>query len=281
MWLRKEQLLTVTWASDPHKPMEGDDPLKLSPRRSFAAWSEIVRGTALPWSTSELVMAGAIGTALVDIIVQVHAVRLLIAEQQLAEVRESVAAAREPVLLADARGGLMFVNDALLALRGADAPPPRLGEPVAHLFDDPARVQRVVDALPRQPWRGEWAVARSPAAAPGSGLPVGVRAEAVPGRDGKLLGCIIALTDLRDLRRTAKARQHLEDTLQRAGAVHAGGLPTDEVIGAILTNASLAAMDIADTGNGPSVATLLQELEASAERATALYARIRRFADQP
>jgi chemotaxis family two-component system sensor kinase Cph1 len=45
MWFRKEQLLTVTWAGDPSKPVVGNDPLQLSPRRSFAAWSEIVRGT--------------------------------------------------------------------------------------------------------------------------------------------------------------------------------------------------------------------------------------------
>jgi hypothetical protein len=49
----------------------------------------------------------------------------------------------------------------------------------------------------------------------------------------------------------------------------------DEVISAILTNASLAAMDIADAAGGPTVAPLLQELEASAQRATALYAQIR------
>ena len=49
------------------------------------------------------------------------------------------------------------------------------------------------------------------------------------------------------------------------------------MIGAILTNASLAAMDIADGAGGPPVAPLLQELEASAQRATALYAQIRGF----
>jgi chemotaxis family two-component system sensor kinase Cph1 len=32
MWFRKEQLLTVTWAGDPNKPMVGNDPLELSPR---------------------------------------------------------------------------------------------------------------------------------------------------------------------------------------------------------------------------------------------------------
>jgi len=281
MWLRKEQLLTVTWAGDPHKPMIDDDPLKLSPRRSFASWSEIVRGTALPWSTSERVMGQAIGTALVDIIVQVHAVRLLIAEHQLAEVRATVGAAREPVLLADARGGLMFANDAFLALRGAGAPTPVRGEPVARLFDDAPRVQRVVESLGQQAWRGEWAVAQPAAGgARGAALPVAVRAEVVPGRSGKTLGCIIALTDLRDLRRAAGARRQLEEALRRAGLA-APGRPTDEVVAAILTNASLAAMDIADATSSPSVAPLMQELEASAERATALYARFRHFAAKP
>ena len=48
MWFRKEQLLTVTWAGDPSKPIVCYDPLTQSPRRSFPAWTELVRGAALP-----------------------------------------------------------------------------------------------------------------------------------------------------------------------------------------------------------------------------------------
>jgi chemotaxis family two-component system sensor kinase Cph1 len=44
MWFRREQSASITWAGDPAKPVVGNDPLTLSPRRSFAAWSEIVRG---------------------------------------------------------------------------------------------------------------------------------------------------------------------------------------------------------------------------------------------
>ena len=51
----------------------------------------------------------------------------------------------------------------------------------------------------------------------------------------------------------------------------------DEVVTAILTNASLAAMDIADARGGPPVAPLLNELEESTRRAAALYAQIRSF----
>lgn len=268
MWFRKEQLLTVTWAGNPAKPMVGDDPLQLSPRRSFDAWSEIVRGTAVPWAGPERALARAVGTALVDIIVQVHAVRLLIAEHQLAQIRATVGASAEAVLVTDGAGRLLFANAAFAALAGA--PEPARGTAIDTLFDDPAAVRAVFDGLAVQPWRGEWRLR----AAAGT-LPVGVRAESVPGRDGSALGSIVTLADLSESRRTAEARRHLE-----AALAHAAGGPrsTDEVVGAILTNASLAAMDVTDGPVGAGTAPLLQELEASAQRAAALYAQIRHFA---
>lgn len=276
MWFRKEQLQTVTWAGDPAKAVDMNDPLQLSPRRSFEAWSEIVRGTAMPWSQAERVMAGAIGSALVDIIVQVHAVRMLIAEHQLAEIRAAVAASLEAVLVAGADGELLFANPAFTKLgavgaAGGASPPP--GTPLAALFEQPADVQRVLQATPVSAWRGEWGLR----AADGSVLPVAVHVEPVPGRGGVLLGYIVTLADLRDSRRTAEARRHLEAALQVAGA---GAPAGDSVVGAIFTNASLAAMDIADGAGGTAAAApLLQELEASAQRAAALYAQIRSFGD--
>ena len=57
-----------------------------------------------------------------------------------------------------------------------------------------------------------------------------------------------------------------------AAAVPAEG---GELIGAIIANAGLAAMDIADGGAAPSVAPLLHEVEASTARATMLYTHIR------
>lgn len=270
MWFRKEQLLTVTWAGEPYKPIEGNDLLQLSPRRSFEAWSEIVRGTALPWTPAERVMARAIGVALVDIIVQVHAVRLLIAESQLQDIRATVGTSREPVLVADPKGALLFANEAYLALRGSGSTDPKPGTPIVDLFREAGGVPRVFDGLGVQPWRGEWALRK----ADGSTLAVAVRAEGVPGRDGVLLGYIVALTDLSDMHRSTQARQHLEASLRITGAECR---QTDEVIGAILSNASLAAMDIADASAGPAVPRLLEELEISAQRAAALYAQIRSF----
>ena len=124
-------------------------------------------------------------------------------------------------------------------------------------------------------------VVLNPGAESNTGTPVSVRAEAVPTRDGELLGCIIVLDDLRARRQTALARQRLEAALLLASGTATApgpGRRMDEVLGAILSNASLAAMDIADAVGGPSMAPLLQELEASAQRATSLYERYRNFA---
>ena len=51
----------------------------------------------------------------------------------------------------------------------------------------------------------------------------------------------------------------------------------DEVLSAVLANASIAAMDIVDGSSGPSVAALLEEINSSTQRAADLYARIRSF----
>ena len=99
-----------------------------------------------------------------------------------------------------------------------------------------------------------------------------------------MLGYILVLSDLRDSHRADATRRHLEDALHQAGrggrsdnGADASGSPADLVISAILTNASLAAMDIADGSSGPRVAPLLEEVEASARRAAGLYARIRQL----
>jgi chemotaxis family two-component system sensor kinase Cph1 len=282
MWFRKEQLLTVTWAGDPSKPMVGDDPLTLSPRRSFAAWSELVRGTALPWTSADLALGRAIGLALVDIIVQVHAVRLLVAEHQLAGIRRTVQHSGEPVLIANARGELLFCNPAFHGLTGRHDAELHSLQDLPQLFTKPATITQALSALQRgQPtWRGESALLRTGS----EPVPVSVRAEAVPGRDGQPLGFVVTLFDLSHNKRAAEARQHLEQSMrqsmqmaQHRGRAAAGADPatTDPLLGAILTNASLAAMDIADGTLGAPVAPLLQELEVSTQRAATLYGLIR------
>jgi PAS domain S-box-containing protein len=194
-------------------------------------------------------------------------------------VRATVQASQEAVAVADASGRVLFANPSFIDL---------LGQPAASLIDiadigraftDPQALAHGLDAtrLGHQAWRSELEVAHPD----GRAVPVGVRTEIVPGRDGAVLGCIVILTDLSNNRRADAARRHLEESLRKAGprASGAGSAKgSDEVIGAILTNASLAAMDIADNLASPSVATLLEELEASTRRAAELYSHIRNLA---
>ncbi len=279
MWFRKEQLQTLTWAGDPTKPVIGNDPRELSPRRSFAAWSELVRGTALPWSSAEFALARAIGTSLVDIILQVHAVRLLVAEHQLGQVRATVENSSEPVLIADAEGRLLFSNSAFSALVGSGTDAFHSMDRVPTLFSEPGQAREVIDSLRTsfRPWRGELALARRDT----EPLPVSVRAEVIPGRDGAPIGFILILADLSENKRAATARRNLEASLSRVWTGVGGDVgeqlsrESDDVVSAILTNASLAAMDIADAAGTPAAAPLLEELEAATLRATALYGQIR------
>jgi hypothetical protein len=108
-------------------------------------------------------------------------------------------------------------------------------------------------------------------------LPVGLRAEPVPARDGSVLGFIFIFSDLTEIKLADQARQQLEESLSRVGrrSLQSEG---GELLGALIANAGLAAMDIADGGAAPSVAPLLHEVEASTARATMLYAHIRSFA---
>ncbi len=282
LWFRKEQLLSVTWAGNPAKPMVNDDPLELSPRRSFAAWSELVRGTSQPWTGADIALGRAFGDALVDIIVQVNAVRLLIAEHQLAQVRASVTASMEAVVVADTARRVFYANDAFLALARCTREDCASLNALLARFVNPALAQQAVAQAQaeRRAWRGELALQMDG----GQALPVALRAEPVPARDGSLLGLIFIFEDLTENKRADAARDHLEASLSKVGRGldgrprEGGSLGADELIAAILTNASLAAMDIADGGALPAVAPLLEELESSTRRATSLYTRIRHYA---
>ncbi len=66
MWFRPEIEQTFVWAGDPSKPVSiGPSGARLTPRGSFEAWIETVRGQSEPWSVTEMEAARAFGLALV------------------------------------------------------------------------------------------------------------------------------------------------------------------------------------------------------------------------
>ena len=48
LWFRPEFVTSITWAGDPNKAMEQQGG-RINPRKSFAAWKQIVQGHSRPW----------------------------------------------------------------------------------------------------------------------------------------------------------------------------------------------------------------------------------------
>jgi PAS domain S-box-containing protein len=228
---------------------------------------------ARPWSSSDIALATALGQAMAELIVQVNAVRLLIAENQLTRLRATVANAQEAVaVVADGAPAAFYANEAFYRLTGCSREQCATLGALAQLFTDTALAARVIGHVraEQRTWQGELALCRPD----GSVLPVAVRAEPVPARDDSLLGAIFIFEDLSASKRAEAARMHLEAELTRTG--RAARAPEGQVlVGAIIANASLAAMDIAEGGAAPAATPLLQEVQASTARATALFERIR------
>jgi PAS domain S-box-containing protein len=280
LWFRGEQVREVTWAGDPQKPVAvGTSPLDLSPRRSFAAWSEQVRHTSVPWSAVDVATATAIRLSVADMITQVRALRVLIAERQATQTRVVVDDSAEPMVIADGLGRVLLVNRAFERLLRRPHAHLNSLDDVAALFADPGRARTVLDQLQRerQPWLGELEI-------PGFGgltVPVAVRADAVPTESGDVLGYIVIVTDLSARHEAERTRARLERALldtpplaPLAGAAVALARDFDTLMAAVLANGSTAVMQVADASAESSVTPLLAELETATRRAAELAVQI-------
>lgn len=68
---RQEKVRTVNWAGDPHKPAEwGPNGPRLSPRKSFEAWSQEVRGRSEIWTDAERRVAEMLRAALIEVVLR-------------------------------------------------------------------------------------------------------------------------------------------------------------------------------------------------------------------
>ena len=71
LWFRREVLETVTWAGNPAKAVqkigEGE---RLTPRASFAAWRETVRGRSRAWQSNEIEAAEALRLSILEVVLR-------------------------------------------------------------------------------------------------------------------------------------------------------------------------------------------------------------------
>ncbi|RAK52577.1 histidine kinase dimerization/phosphoacceptor domain -containing protein [Phenylobacterium deserti] len=67
MWFRAERVQVVEWAGNPHAAVKVGPLGTLTPRSSFEAWREQVRGVAQPWSLPEIEAAGRLRRSLLEL----------------------------------------------------------------------------------------------------------------------------------------------------------------------------------------------------------------------
>jgi light-regulated signal transduction histidine kinase (bacteriophytochrome) len=140
---RPEVVRTVTWAGDPHHPLEEFEE-GLGPRHSFHAWKETVKGRAQPWSAADLRFAG-------DLLVTLRKLFGQEKRRGLAPPRDDVEAMRQKLLniishelrtpLTAIEGYSEFLADAL-----ADNPSP---EPRHYLSEIRIGARRLESAIGR------------------------------------------------------------------------------------------------------------------------------------
>ncbi len=70
LW-RRELVRMVRWAGDPTKAKSvSEDGSRMSPRKSFAAWQETVKGRSAPWTEQEIGAAKSIRISLLEVILR-------------------------------------------------------------------------------------------------------------------------------------------------------------------------------------------------------------------
>ena len=268
LWFRRERQENVRWAGDPRAAKEqlGDDPTQLSPRRSFAVWTEQVRGTSAAWGEESLVAGEAIGLSLRDINGQTRAMRFLLAQRQLTQARENVLYSEIPVVLADSAARILLVSQAFSDLfRPLSARVERLTD-LAELFEETEEMRaRLPGPRTRSGWRGT-ATLRT-----GSDpMPVAIRIDPIPLPGNQILGFVLMVTDLTPQVELAESRMSIRNAIgdmRRRVSDHE--LPTYErLLGSILAQASLAAAEIGEPFTLPPQSDQpLREVEASVRRA--------------
>jgi len=71
LFFRKEFARTVTWGGDPTKPAHlGPNGVRLTPRKSFEAWTETVRGQSKPWTPLDVRLSEGLRMTLLEVVLR-------------------------------------------------------------------------------------------------------------------------------------------------------------------------------------------------------------------
>lgn len=271
IWFRKERVRTITWGGNPFKPVTiGNDPLELSPRRSFSQWHQVVEGTSDPWTTPDQITARMFGKSITDVILQFRSVRILIAQDQLEKVQRQVRSSNQQVLIASASGKVIETNRAFDDLLQTG------NQRLAHLdelplyFADAAEASARLRALVQKgrAWQGEVLLETSQ----GESTPLLVRADPVRAAPDQIIGFVLMFSDLTGRKAAENARKRFQNGILQNNRRLSGRLDSQadltfqNLMSSIIENAQLAALEITDGTDTTSMPDLLESVRASVER---------------
>ena len=271
IWLRPERVRTVTWGGNPFEPhLVGDDPATLSPRRSFAQWHQLVEGTSEAWSPADLATARLIGDTITDVVVQFRAVRSLIAEDQLDQVRRQLQQSGSPMVTIDPDGIILQINAAFDALL-----PPRTKRLSAftellNCFAGPEDAILALSELVKtcRGWRGEVTLEGRG----GRKMPLLVRADPVFAPHARMLGFVLMFTDLTERKAAESARKRFQEGVIEQHRPVMGRLDSKadlvfrNLLSTMVENAQLAALEIADGVDPAHMPEMLETIRMSVTR---------------
>jgi chemotaxis family two-component system sensor kinase Cph1 len=274
VWFRPEQIRTDTWGGNPAKAMSiGEDPADLSPRRSFAQWHELVKGTSVAWSSVELSLAERISHSVAELAMHFRSVRALIIEDQLQSVFQKVARSRLPTIIADSHRHIVIANEAFQKLVPAGKPQVSQADDLPGLFENPERVrEHLIDLFDRQKDVRTEVCLRPRAGEP---IPLLFRADPVFVAERRIIGYVLMFSDISEQKAVTKARGDFQRSIAQLDAEASSSrfnAATDErdLIATIVGNAKLAALDITDGQDVRRIPDLLDSVRASMERSLEL-----------
>lgn len=275
LWFRPERVRTVTWGGDPFKSvLIGNDPLELSPRRSFAQWHQVVEGTSEPWTPTDLATARLIGETVADVLLQFRSVRMLIAQDQLETVSSQVRLSDQPVIVADADGHILLTNEAFERLLPAAHPHVQRLDDLPQFSSEPVYFRTSLrDTLKRgRAWRGEVSLQTDAQAT----RPLMVRADPVFSSPERVLGFVILFTDLTEQKAAESARRRFQEGIIERPRVTAVRLNSSDdlvyqnLLSPIVENAQLAALEFMNGVETARMQEMLESVRSSVARSSEL-----------
>lgn len=275
IWFRPERLKQVTWGGDPNKPMIiGDDPRDLSPRRSFAQWHQVVEKTSDPWTQADLTTARLIADTVKDVVLQFRSVRVLIAQDQLEQVRQHVMQSDDPVIVADQNGRILLGNEAFEQLLPKPHTHLHYIDDLPPLFSDPGEARERLQELlhDRQAWRGEMLLEN----ASGEKKPLLVRADPVYSSPDRILGFVLLFADLTERKSMMAARNRFQQAMVESQRSMTNRLDDQSeavyqtLLSSLVGNAHLAALEITDGLDLARMPEMLDSVQSSVSRSSEL-----------